>query len=457
MNKIYRYVKKGMGVLVCALAVLSCERLVLVDSPANAVDSKILFSTKKGYEGAVAGMYQSMQAVNLSLTNGGLPLYLSLAADELIPRSNNANYQAFYQNVVQSSSSVVSNFWVQPYDGIYRANILLENLADDDVLEQSVADDFKGQALFVRAFYYLYLSQLFGDVPLVLDTDYRKNAVMPRTDLRIVRQQVLDDLRVAVALISKAGRTDRAVPDYYAVLALTARASLLTEEYPSAVEACSGILDEGDFILEEVDKVFKIGSREVIWQLTSEYRNVTEARSFVPANTTSLPLFYMPEHFLSIFSAEDRRRSAWINQNVVAGVTYAYPFKYRDRNNAPVTEYNIVCRLAEIYLIRAEARNKMGDHGGALQDLNAIRLRAGLGALAGLGGAEIDRYIEEERRKEFFAEWGHRWLDLKRWSKIDAALEPVKPSWEPHAALLPVPYVQRLSNVFLEQNPGYHE
>lgn len=385
-----------------------------MSSPANAVDSKILFSTESGYEGAIRGMYQNMLMLNLGLTNGGLSLYMSLAADDLIPRSTGVNYQAFYQNSLLSSNSVVSGFWALSYEGIYRANILLENLESSDILNSEMAADIKGQALFVRAFYYFYLWQLYGDVPLVLDTDYRKNATMPRTDETLVIEQIIGDLTEAAKLITKEGREDKATPDYYAVHALLARINLFIGDYRSAESACNIVLDGDSFILDEVDKVFKTGSREVIWQLTNEYRNVAEARSFVPANTTNLPLFYLSDGLLSIFDEDDTRKSRWINANVIDNVDYFYPFKYQNRENTPITEYYVVLRAAEIYLVRAEARNRLEDYEGALNDLNSVRARAGLEGKEGLHREQIDILIERERRRELFAEWGHRWFDLKR-------------------------------------------
>jgi hypothetical protein len=457
MNRLLKRMKALSFSVIFMLFQSSCTQLVEVSSPANALDSKLLFSTKGGYEGAIRGVYQHMLMLNLGLTNGGLSLYMSLAADDLIPRSTSVNYQAFYQNNVLSSTSVVSDFWASSYEGIYRANVILESLENNGFLDRVSLDDFKGQVLFVRALYYFYLSQLFGDVPLILDTDYRRNATLPRTAQADVMQQVVADLEGASMLVKKRGYTDNAIPDYYAVLALLARVTLYTGDNTIAMDACDRILDEGGFVLEDLDRVFKTGSREVIWQLTNEYRNVAEARSFVPANATSVPLFYLAEDLLSLFEVQDARKLAWINVNQISGVSYHYPFKYQNRNNTPITEYYVVFRLAEIYLIRAEVRNREEDYNGAIEDLNAIRYRAGVEELNELNYAQINNYIAKERRKEFFTEWGHRWFDLKRWGQLESTLAEVKPEWQSHAVLLPIPFNQILRNVFLEQNPGYHE
>ena len=68
---------------------------------------------------------------------------------------------------------------------------------------------------------------------------------------------------------------------------------------------------------------------------------------------------------------------------------------------------------------------------------------------------DIEQAVLDERRRELFSEWGHRWLDLKRFGVIDEVLGQKKPTWQPHAKLLPIPEQDILRNPFLTQNPGY--
>jgi hypothetical protein len=121
----------------------------------------------------------------------------------------------------------------------------------------------------------------------------------------------------------------------------------------------------------------------------------------------------------------------------------------------PLTEYNMVLRLAEQYLIRAEARGMQNDLTGAMDDVNIIRARAGLSSIDGTGFAQQDVLdaIDQERRAELFVEWGHRWFDLKRTGKIDAVLGPVKPDWQSKDALFPIAQTEIIANPNLIQNP----
>jgi hypothetical protein len=116
----------------------------------------------------------------------------------------------------------------------------------------------------------------------------------------------------------------------------------------------------------------------------------------------------------------------------------------------------VVLRFAEQYLIRAEARawqNKIED---AVTDINAIRLRAGLHELEkNISKEECLQAIEQERRTEFFAEWGHRWINLKRTGNANAVLSKVKSNWQYYDTLYPIPFAELETAPNLEQNPGY--
>ena len=161
------------------------------------------------------------------------------------------------------------------------------------------------------------------------------------------------------------------------------------------------------------------------------------------------------------FESGDMRRQDWVMDAAVNGKDYYYMHKYKDRAGTG-DEYSVVLRLAEVYLIRAEARAEQNDLTGSLDDLNAIRERAGLDDLEGLSQADLLLAIQQEYKVEMFGEWGQRWLDLKRWPSLtgkscraDDLLAPVKVDWQSTDVLFPIPAAQILANTSLTQNPGY--
>ena len=113
-------------------------------------------------------------------------------------------------------------------------------------------------------------------------------------------------------------------------------------------------------------------------------------------------------------------------------------------------------RLAEQYLIDAEARAQQGDISGAATKLNAVRNRAGLGNTTAITQTDMLAAIAHERQVELFTEWGHRWFDLKRTGTINATLGVEKSSWTSDAALLPIPLLEIEADPNLTQNQGYN-
>jgi hypothetical protein len=142
----------------------------------------------------------------------------------------------------------------------------------------------------------------------------------------------------------------------------------------------------------------------------------------------------------------------------INGQTYSCPYKYRIKGGTTdAAEYNVVFRLAEQYLIRAEANAHNGKINDAVADINVIRNRAGLPPVTnGIGLDSCLSIIMQERRKEFFTEWGHRWFDLKRTNRIDTELKLSKADeWQTHDRLYPIPLLEMQANPSLIQNDGY--
>lgn len=440
------------------LLLAGCNKLVQVETPGHLVDSEVLFQSKKGYEAALAGIFLQMRMLNLSMTNGGLSVYMGVSADEIYPTLVLGDEDEFYKNQLLSSNNAVNNFWLYAYRGIYRANLLIKHAELDQQLISADRDNFHGQALFLRAFFHFYLCQLFGDVPLISSTDYKLNASKGRDSKALVMEAVEKDLAKALQLLPKTIDTKRILPNYYAALALAARVDLYQGKYAQAVSRTVELLQNPNFKLEnDLTTTFKINSKETIWQLASEASNTAEAMNFIPFNAMSKPLYVLQNELLNTFEPEDLRMLQWIGANTINGVDYRYPAKYKNKLMTPVDEYNVVFRLAEIHLIQAEALIRLGDQENALIALNTIRKRAGLAARSFKDEKQLWDNLVVERRKELFAEWGHRWFDLIRWNVADKVLGAAKDNWQVYATYLPIPRTEILLNPYLTQNPGYHE
>jgi hypothetical protein len=166
--------------------------------------------------------------------------------------------------------------------------------------------------------------------------------------------------------------------------------------------------------------------------------------------------------FIDSREVGDERVLHWIGTFTDDTGIFYFPNKYKiqyDASGGVFTEYSMVLRLAEQYLIRSEARAKQGNLTGAITDLDVIRQRSGLEVVAetapNISETDLLTMLLEERRSELFAEWGHRWFDLRRTNNTTTVLKLKSPNWQDTDALYPIPEDDRLKNPKLDQNPGY--
>jgi hypothetical protein len=440
-----------------ALALSSCKKFVTVPSPINQLSINNVFTDDKTATAAIAGIYSDMEFSSPISTY--LTLLPGLSADELTFIAGDKGFLEFVNNTYEPNNQYAAAVWAI-YSYIYEANSCIQGIQNSSELSPTTKNQLLGEARFSRAFCYFYLVNLFGDVPLVTSTDYRINDTIRRTPSAQVYQQIIADLTQAQTLLASDYPTDQRVrPNAWTATALLSRVYLYESQWTDAESQASAIINSPLYNLSDLSAVFLNTSNETIWQLmpVNPYLNTQEAALFIPGSPTQIPTYPLTNDLVNAFEPGDKRFSAWTGNTVIGNQVFYYPYKYKISGGSPVNEYHIVFRLAEQYLIRAEARMRQGNITGAITDLNIIRARAGLSPLlTSLIPDQAAAAIQQERRIELFAEFGHRWLDLKRTNQVGAVIGALKPSsWQATAALWPVPQGQRSANPFLTQNKGY--
>jgi hypothetical protein len=165
------------------------------------------------------------------------------------------------------------------------------------------------------------------------------------------------------------------------------------------------------------------------------------------------------------FEPGDLRLSNWTGSATItysgSPVTYYYAYKYKTTSASAYTETLTLLRLAEQYLIRAEARARQNNLTGAAEDVNAVRARAGLPVTTAATQADLLAAIAMERYHELFTEQGHRFFDLKRTGAVDAVMATVAPqkgaTWSGFMQYWPIPVGETQTNLNLTQTPGYSQ
>jgi len=464
------------------LVLTSCTKLVTIPPPTNSITTEETFADSADANAAVLGIYSSLAFTgqNLSVGDGGISLYCGLSSDELVPFNPYSDQLQMYTNTVLSTNGAAEGiFWSPAYKVIYQANACIAGIQSSAGLTSQTQTYLIGEAKFIRALLDFYLVNLFGSVPLVNSTDYSATALYKRSSVSDVYKSIVSDLIAAQSSLPpdySLSNGDRTRANKWAATALLARVYLYMGDYMDAqMQADSVIGNTGLFgLVTTLSNVFLMDSPESILQWNMNLSNfpynvTTEGYNIIPRNSTSFPLYYLSPELLNSFEPNDSRWSSWVDSTVYNGTTYYFPYKYelgryQIQTSGSITELYTVLRLAEQYLIRAEAEAN-GANGGttaAIMDLNTIRNRAGLPPYQGATDkVSVLTAIYHERQIELFVEWGHRWLDLKRTGMVDNVMSIVTPqklggqAWNSYQQLYPIPQFELSVDPNLTQNPGY--
>ncbi len=469
----------------------SCTKFVDAPAPTDVIDQKSVYSTDATAAAALTGIYTDMGnlatgpsatislGTQMSLTGG-------LSADEFTLFNGTDYYGliAYYSNQLMANGSYPSGDedWSPLYNFVYQCNAAIEGINGSSTLSTIAKTQLLGEAKFSRAFFYSYLVNMFGDVPLALSTNYQANGVLPRASKQQIYQQMIQDLQEAQQELSNNyvdinfnPTSERVRPTSWSASALLARVYLYDQKWDSAEAAATTVINNSSvFGLDSLNAVFLKNSTEAIWQLQpiTLYFNTQDAVTFIiPATGLSdyTPVSLSPA-LLNSFEPGDERAipGNWIDSISVTGTRYYFPYKYKlGSQDLTITspsgqnEYQMVLRLGEQYLIRAEARIQQNNIGGAQEDLNAIRSRAGLANTTASDQGSLLNAILHERQVELFSEWGHRWFDLKRTGSVDSVMNVITPlkanggPWLSYQQLYPIHLPDLKIDPNLTQNPGY--
>ena len=443
------------------LILTSCKKFIAVDDPNDQLNSDMVFSDSSTAVSAITGIYSEMLTSRNLFSNSSITLYGGMSADELYSYAPGLNEEFTKNQITQVNHVNIDNsFWKPAYKYIYAANLAIEKLSQSQGLSGSLKNQLTGEAKFIRAFCFFHLVNLFGDVPLILSSKYQDNAAAPRTTTAAVYTQMINDLSDAKNLLSADYVTaERVRPNKWTAAALLSRCFLYTNQWQNAATEANSIIATGVYSLEaDLNNVFLNTSTEAIWQLKPVRPgfNTYEGLDILPTSPFSYPTYLVTANLRGSFETGDNRKSTWINSRVYNNDTLYFPFKYKVPNGATLSEYYMVFRLAEQYLIRAEAALNLNNISDARANLNSLRTRAGLGNTLANDISSLKLAIEQERQAELFCEWGHRWYDLKRTGRANNILAPIKgATWQSTDVLWPIPQQEINLNPSLTQNPGY--
>lgn len=448
-------------VFVVILSSSSCSDFVEVPLPNSQLTGTTVFESELTANAAMAQIYAQLRDGGiLSGLPTGVSVRMGLYADELQDYTNSTISLTIYNNALTADNATVASLWTSSYSQIYNVNSVIQGVENATTLPIVVKNRVAGEALFVRAVVHFYLLQIYGSIPYITGTNYEMNRKVTRSSADEIYAAIAKDLESAsTRLPDNYSSSDRAKPNKMVAKAMLARVYLYMNKNIEAANEASTVINSPLYAWEtDLNKIFLRNGRTTIWQLASAtaVRNSNEGTTFIFVSGPP-PVCALRSDFLNAFETGDQRKVNWTKAVTTGLNTWYHPNKYKLRTATTSSqEYSIVLRLAEQYLIRAEARAKQGDLAGAKADLNKIRTTAGLPIITSTIATEILSEIQKQRRFEFFTEHGHRFFDLKRSGTADAILTVSKPGWNSSDIVWPIPELELNANPNLQpQNTGY--
>lgn len=461
--------KKMIATYILGAALFGSSCNVLNIEPLDQISSNQAFSNINDAEGVVNGMYHNLQTVYM----WRLQLITDIASD--------MSQQVDTWDALIAADEFnwgIDNSEVEDlYTSIYRCIDVANNIityVPGLTADQAVKDDLVGQAYFVRGLAYFDLSRLWGGYPGVYGTDGVVIKLTPsaglnpedfatRSTLRQSYDQAESDLLAALNLLPEARSSatlSKAKATKAAARALLARYYLYNRDWPSAETFATQAIGANTLSTPFATAFTTKNSAESIFEL--QFSNVDGMglrQWYFPASIGGRGGSALHDETYNEITADPADvRGSFVALNNSAG-TY-YTTKWSMVQNADNFQ---LLRLAEQFLIRAEARAQQDKLDLAANDLNAVRSRAGVADTDASTKEELLDAILQERKLELVGE-GHRWFDVIRSGKAmdifsnvirtKGSLPFYKLSSEGRQ-VLPFPSVETRTNTNLVQNEAY--
>ncbi len=463
---------KIYSLLALVLVAFGCE--VLEHEPQQQISTELAFSNEKSAEAVLNGLYNEAQ-----LVYSWRPFIFGDLASDAVQSID--TWDAFNQVDNYSNSadnSEVDDFYTQIYRGIDMANQIIANAPKVEMPAAKI-NDFLGQAYLFRGMFYFELARYWSGIPnsyneegvVIRTTPSNGNndeSFAPRASFDATWTQILSDLQEGYARLPEVrsnNAENRRRLTKPAAAAMLARTYFYQANWPQAANYASEVISNARFsLVEPFSTIYRTEfSVESIFEM--DYNNIDFSGIrgwYYPPNLGGRGgLCFHSAYYQYLIEEPGDARASLIASRVFNGQTVYYSTKYDLLLNAS----NIpLLRIAEMYLIRAEARvnGAGGGPAGAITDLNAVRNRAGLPSVNPSGSSSILNAIWKERDKEFAIE-GQRYFDLIRTGRAMSTLQNLSRTAGSSLVsipnqgrlLMPIPNADILANPQMTQNSAY--
>ncbi|WP_225321263.1 RagB/SusD family nutrient uptake outer membrane protein [Rhizosphaericola mali] len=428
----------------------SCNKFLEINPKDDVSDDQTIVDAASART-AIRGVYRALSAD--SYYGNSFPSLGYLNGDNVQWTGSQSIVQQFISHNVHSDNGTIESVWTAIYATINRANNVIAKLPNviDVNLSDSERNQIKGEAFFVRALSYFDLARTWGGVQLKLNptVSLSGNSGIKRSTLEETYVQVLNDLDSAEVLLPLV--TNRVRATKKTAWALKSRYYLYQQDWPDAETYATKLITDNNYSLLAPYNAWwandVTATAESIFELaySANYTNSQRNQWQPPANGGTRQIAPSDAFLLLVNDPSVGGNRSSLVAQTTQGLWYGNLY-YR----SPATDPAYVIRIAELYLIRAEARAQQGNLAGALSDLNIVRNRAGLTDYTTSTKADALLAIENENRIEFALE-AHRWFDLVRTNRAQTVLGIT----DNNRLLMPIPINELTVDPNLTPNAGY--
>lgn len=426
----------------------SCKKY-LEEVPDNALPTASSITDASTARAAIIGAYDRVQ----NYYSSAYPTLGTITTDNVVFNGTLSEYLQLDQNAIPTDNVITVSAYQNIYRTINSANSVIAKVPEvnDPLLSAAEKSKILGEAYFIRALAYFDLARGWGGVQLQLKptTDLSVLKGIKRSTLDQTYDQVLADLIQAEELLPEDANT-RNRAQKSAARALRSRLHLYRKQWADAETYATKVISNTKYTLVKPYKTFftaPFQSPESVLELAYSSNDRNSYWNLWYPSSSGGQFTLKPSD--ALVAKLNNPTIGGSRKTLIAGTgTTVYGVLYNTTSTS--TDPSYLIRIAELYLIRAEARahqNKLED---AAADLNAIRTRADVGNTTASTQGDLLLAIEAENGIEFAFE-AHRWFDLVRTERAGVVLGITnKNFW-----LFPIPYSDVQSDPDVTQNPGY--
>ena len=444
--------KKIQYILLTAisLSTVSCSDF-LDQKPDNYISDAAVIQTLSSAKAALNGAYHDLAS---SSYYGGqyFDAGVNLAADNVTWTGSLNYYYDFDTHQYSAENQLLSYAWYAIYATVNQTNQVIDKVTVLNDGSESERRRIIAEATVIRSLAFFDLARTWGNIPVVKQATSSPTQFdgVKQTKAKDVYQLVVDDVLAIYNDLSES--SDRVHVTRSAADAFLARVYLYLEQWDKAEQYASKVIDNGNYALGTIQNLIdNKETAESIWELAY-------SSSFTNQQST---YWRSPDQGGRHEWGPSKELVQLLADPTVGGDRKAF---YQDFSSAQVPDYFvgtlyhrstldddvIIFRLAEQYLIRAEARANQQNVSGALSDLNIIRRRANISEIVDVASTqELLNLIADERRVELALE-PHRWFDLIRTGKAESVL-----GIKTYQTIFPIPYNDIQADKDLVQNDNY--